>query len=170
MIDSRCSKKEFEFDQVLLMPTARGYRALVEQARIEMDPELFNYLSNKWSAGALENLSYFVMAAAVYARSISNPPYTIDIGKVLLRTLASCNIRCRYRKETGGGCILAMNRQRHHLPKCIKIPKDIYIIWSCIKRYVGTGRAVSAQEAVSLHDAMRVEVDLGPDFYPSTSC
>ena len=33
LVDSRATGKEFEFDQVLLMPTAAGYRALVEQAQ-----------------------------------------------------------------------------------------------------------------------------------------
>ncbi|MCX6681276.1 MAG: hypothetical protein NTX42_13065 [Methanothrix sp.] len=32
LVDSGASGKVFEFDQVLLMPTAAGYRALVEQA------------------------------------------------------------------------------------------------------------------------------------------
>lgn len=32
---SRATEKEFEFDQMLLMPTARGYRALVELAKAE---------------------------------------------------------------------------------------------------------------------------------------
>jgi hypothetical protein len=34
LIDRRATMKEFEFDQNLLMPTAKGYRALVEQAKI----------------------------------------------------------------------------------------------------------------------------------------
>jgi len=35
LADSRVTMKEFEFDRMLLMPTARGYRALVEQAKVE---------------------------------------------------------------------------------------------------------------------------------------
>jgi len=35
LIDSQVTGKEFEFDQILLMPTAKGYRALVEQAEKE---------------------------------------------------------------------------------------------------------------------------------------
>ena len=73
LIDRRATTKEFEFDQMLLMPTADGYRALVEQARIETKPRIMNYLSTKWSEGAIENLSFFAMAVAVYARSISDP-------------------------------------------------------------------------------------------------
>lgn len=32
LIDSQVTGKEFEFDQILLTPTAKGYRALVKQA------------------------------------------------------------------------------------------------------------------------------------------
>jgi len=170
LIDRRFTRKEFEFDQVLLMPTARGYRALVEEAKREIDPELWRYLSGRLSPGALENLSYFVMAAVVYGRSISDPPYHIDIGKVLLRTVAYCHLRCRHRREMGGGCVLAMDKQSHHLPKCIQIPNDIYIIWMYLKRYIATGKAITLQEPMSLHDAMSIKVDLAHDFYPSTSC
>jgi hypothetical protein len=59
LIDSRVTMKEFEFDQMLLMPTAEGYRALVEQAKIEIKPRIMNYLSANWSEGAIENLSFF---------------------------------------------------------------------------------------------------------------
>ena len=111
LVDSRATGKEFEFDQVLLMPTAAGYRALVEQARVEIKPRIMKYLSRRWSEGAIENLSFFAMAVAVYARSVSDPPLTIDVGKVLLRTVAFCNRRCANRKGSGGGCRLAMNRE-----------------------------------------------------------
>ncbi len=89
LVDSRASGKEFEFDQVLLMPTAASYRALVEQARIEINPRIMRYLSRRWSEGAIENLSFFAMAVAVYARASSDPPLAIDVGKVLLRTAVS---------------------------------------------------------------------------------
>lgn len=170
LIDRRVTMKEFEFDQVLLMPTANGYRALVEQADIEVKPRIRRYLSKYWSDGAIENLSFFAMAVAVYARSISDPPYTVDVGKVLLRTLAFCNKRCAHRKETGGGCRAAMNSKQHPLPKCIKLPRDIALIWGCVKRYVATGGAISVQEAMSANEAMRVKVDPGSNFAPAASC
>ncbi len=170
LMDRRGSGKEFEFDQVLLMPTARGYRALVEQAQVEIKPRAMKYLSRRWSEGAIENLSFFAMAAAVYARSVCDPPRTIDVGKVLLRTVAFCNRRCANRKGSGGGCRLAMNRDAHHLPKCIKIPRDIAQILSCLKRYLATGNATSGREDMAVHQAMSVKVDPGLDFTPATSC
>jgi hypothetical protein len=170
LIDHRASKKEFEFDQVLLTPTAKGYRELVEQAKIEIDPEIINYLSNKWSEGALENFLFFAMAVVVYARSIYNPPFIIDLGKLLLRTVAFCNKRCVHRSETGGGCRLAMNESQHHLPKCIKVPRDIEIIWGCLKRYIATGIAISVQDAKRMHGPLSVQVSPDSDFMPATSC
>lgn len=176
LTDSRATMKEFEFDQILLMPTAGGYRALVEQAKIEIKPRIMSYLSTRLSDGAIENLSFFAMAVAVYARSVSDPPCIIDVGKVLLRTVAFCNLRCVHRNETGGGCRAAMNEKQHHLPKCIKLPRDIDIVWGCVKRYIATGKAVSVhdalniQEAMSIREAMSVKVDLGFDFVPATSC
>mgnify|MGYP001381349263 CR=1 FL=1 len=170
LVDSRATGKEFEFDQVLLMPTAASYRALVEQARVEIKPKIMKYLSRRWSDGAIENLSFFAMAAAVYARSISDPPLTIDVGKVLLRTVAFCNRRCVNRKGASGGCRLAMNREDHHLPKCIKIPRDVSVILSCLKRYIATGKATSCRDATGVHEAMSVKVDPGSDFSPATSC
>jgi len=65
LVDSHATGMEFEFDQVLLMPTAEGYRALVEQARVEIKPRIMKYLSGRWSDGAIENLSFFAMAVAV---------------------------------------------------------------------------------------------------------
>lgn len=138
LVDSRSTGKEFEFDQVLLMPTAAGYRALVEQARDEIKPRVMKYLSGEWSQGAIENLSFFAMAVAVYARSICDPPLKIDVGKVLLRTVTFCNRRCAYRKGFRGGCRLAMNCAEHHLPKCIKIPRDIAVLLGSLKRYIAT--------------------------------
>lgn len=170
LIDRHSTMKEFEFDQILLMPTARGYRGLVEQAKIEIKPRIMSYLSRRLSNGAIENLSFFAMAAAVYARSVSDPPYIIDVGKVLLRTVAFCNLRCANRKETGGGCRVAMNEKQHHLPKCIKLPKDTDIVWGCVKRYIATGMAISVQDAMRMQDAMSVKVDLGSNFAPATSC
>ena len=164
LVDSGASGKEYEFDQVLLMPTAAGYRALVEQARAEIKPRIMRYLSTRWSEGAIENLSFFAMAVAVYARSVSDPPLTIDVGRVLLRTVAFCNRRCANRKGSGGGCRLAMNREEHHLPKCIKIPRDIAAILGCLKRYIATGKATSCRDAASVHEAMSVKVDPGADF------
>ena len=170
LVDSRATGKEFEFDQVLLMPTAACYRALVEQAKVEIKPKVMKYLSRRWSEGAIENLSFFAMAVAVYGRSISDPPLTIDVGKVLLRTVAFCNRRCANRKASGGGCRLAMNRENHHLPKCIKIPRDVAVILSCLKRYIATGKATSFQDSAGVHEAMSVKVDPGSDFAPTTSC
>jgi hypothetical protein len=170
LVDSGASGKEFEFDQVLLMPTAAGYRALVEQAQVEIRPRIMKYLSRRWSEGAIENLSFFAMAVAVYARSISDPPLTIDVGKVLLRTVTFCNRRCSNRKSSGGGCRLAMNSVEHHLPKCIKIPKDIVVILGCLKRYIAIGKLTSGRDAASVHEAMSVKVDPGLDFTPATSC
>ena len=170
LVDSHATGKEFEFDQVLLMPTAKGYRALVEQAKVEIKPRIMKYLSRRWSQGAIENLSFFAMAVAVYARSVSDPPLTIDVGKVLLKTVAFCNRRCVNRKGTGGGCRLAMNRENHYLPKCIKIPRDVAVILGSLKRYIATGKATSGRDAASVHEAMSVKVDPGSDFAPATSC
>lgn len=170
LIDRRVTMKAFEFDQVLLMPTAKGYRALAEEARIEIKPRIMSYLSRIWSDGAIENLSFFAMAVAVYARSVSDPPYEIDVGRVLLRTSAFCNRRCAYRKETGGGCRMAMSESRHHLPKCIKLPREIDTIWRYVKLYIATGTAISAQEARTAHDGLCVRADLGHDFAPAASC
>jgi hypothetical protein len=170
LVDSRSTGKEFEFDQMLLMPTAASYRALVEQAQMEIKPRVMRYLSSRWSQGAIENLSFFAMAVAVYARSICNPPITIDVGAVLLKTVTFCNRRCAHRKGFRGGCRLAMNSAEHHLPKCIKIPRDIAVILSSLKRYIATGKATSSADAASLHEAMSVKVDPGADFVPATSC
>jgi hypothetical protein len=170
LVDRRSTGKEFEFDQVLLMPTAAGYRALVEQAQLEIKPRVMRYLSRRWSEGAIEKLSFFAMAVAVYARSICDPPITIDVGKVLLRTITFCNRRCAYRKGFRGGCRLAMNSAEHHLPKCIKIPRDIAVILGSLKRYIATGNATSGHDAASLYEAMSVKVDPGADYVPATSC
>jgi len=170
LVDSGASGKEFEFDQALLMPTAAGYRALVEQARVEIKPRVMRYLSRRWSQGAIENLSFFAMAVAVYARSISDPPLTIDVGKVLLRTVTFCNRRCANRKGSGGGCRLAMNSAQHHLPKCIKIPRDIAEILGCLKRYIATGKSTNDRDAMAVQEAMSVKVDPGLDYAPATSC
>jgi hypothetical protein len=170
LIDRRSTGKEFEFDQVLLMPTAAGYRALVEQAMVEIKPRVMRYLSRRWSQGAIENLSFFAMAVAVYARSICDPPLDIDIGKVLLRTVTFCNRRCANRKGFRGGCRLAMNSAQHHLPKCIKIPRDIAVILGGLKRYIATGKTTRGQDAANLHEAMSVKVDPGLDYVPATSC
>ena len=107
LVDSRETGKEFEFDQILLMPTARGYRALVELAKEEIDPRVMRHLSKVWPPSTIENLSFFAMAAAVYARSVAEPPARIDVGRVLLRTAAFCLLRCNRRRETGGGCMAA---------------------------------------------------------------
>ena len=72
--------------------------------------------------------------------------YLIDIGKVLLRTAAFCNLRCGHGKGIGRGCLLAMNKEQHHLPKCIKIPRDIDVIWGCLKRYIAAGKAINERE------------------------
>lgn len=176
LTDCRVTKMEFEFDTILLMPTAKSYRSLVEQARIEIKPKIMNYLKKRWSEGTIENLSSFVMAAAIYARSVSDPPYEIDVGKVLLRTVAYCNLRCADRTETGGGCRIAAGKEEHHLPRCIKRPRDITIIWQCLKKYIATGKAMSAKEETSIDEArkekeaMSVKVELDHDFSPTASC
>ncbi|RQW77797.1 MAG: hypothetical protein EHM14_13545 [Methanothrix sp.] len=174
--DSQATGKEFEFDLTLLTPTARGYRDLVEQARIEINPRILNYLKTKWSEGTIENLSSFAMAAAVYSRSVSDPPCMIDIGKVLLRTVAFCNLRCASRVETGGGCRAAMNKGVHTLPRCIKMPRDLKIIWEFLRIYIATGKAANAKDVTdagkskNLYDAMRVKIELDIDFSPVASC
>jgi hypothetical protein len=170
LVDCGASGKEFEFDQALLMPTAAGYRAVVEQARVEITPRIMKYLSRRWSKGTIEHLSFFAMAVAVYARSICDPPLTIDVGKVLLKTVSFCNRRCANRKGSGGGCRLAMNTAQHHLPKCIKIPRDIAEILVYLKRYIATGKATNDRDAVAVHKAMSVKVDPGLDYAPATSC
>ncbi|MFB3765258.1 MAG: hypothetical protein ACE14P_08415 [Methanotrichaceae archaeon] len=170
LVDQRATMKAFEFDQVLLMPTAKGYRALVEQARAEIKPKVMNYLSQRWSLGTIENLSFFAMAVAVYSRSVLEPPVTINVGKVLLKTAATCNIRCAGRKETGGGCRIARDREQHHLPKCIKLPGEIAVGWGYVKRYIATGGAICSSDASGVQDAMGVKVLLGSNFTPSTSC
>ncbi|MDD4651797.1 MAG: hypothetical protein PHQ34_06165 [Methanothrix sp.] len=170
LADRRGSGREFEFDQVLLMPTAAGYRALVEQAHEEIKPKVMIYLSKRWSQGTIENLSFFAMAAAVYARSICDPPFALDVGKVLLRTVAFCNRRCAYGKGFRGGCRLAMNSAEHHLPKCIKIPRDLAVILSSLKRYIATGKEPGGQDAASVRQAMSVKIDPGLDYAPAMSC
>lgn len=172
MVDIRASGKEFEFDQVLLMPTAAGYCALVEQARIEISPRIMKYLSLRWSEGSIENLSLFAVSADVYARSVSDPPVDTDVGRVLPRSVAFCNRRCANRKGAGAAssCRLAINRENHYLPKCIKIPGDIAAILVCLKRYIATGKAASCQDAMDLRLVMVVKVDPGLDYVPATSC
>ena len=96
LVDSMGSGKEFEFDQVLLMPTAAGYRALVEQAQVEIKPRIMIYLSRRWSQGAIENLSFFAMAVAVYARrDISQPekPQAAMMPQACTRPWTSRSIR-----------------------------------------------------------------------------
>ncbi len=162
--------KAFEFDQTLLMPTAESYRALIDLAEIEIEPKIMNYLSKKWSKSAIENLSFFVMAVAIYARSILEPPIIIDVGKVLLKTVASCNLRCVKRKETGGGCRASMNLSQHHLPKCIKLPKEISLGWSYVKRYVATEGAICQSYSIGVQEAMSVKIGPKADFSPAASC
>ena len=67
------------------MPTARAYRALVELAKEEVDQRVMRLLSQLWPEPTIENLSFFAMAAAVYARSVADPPRSIDVGRVLLK-------------------------------------------------------------------------------------
>lgn len=170
LVDSRATMKAFEFDQILLMPTTGSYRALVDQAKIEIKPRIMNYLSKRWSEGTIENLSFFAMAVAIYGRSILDPPITIDVGNVLLRTVAACNLRCARRKETGGGCRAAINSGRHHLPRCIKLPRDISVGWSYVKRYISTGGAICPSDAIGVQVAMGVKIHIRPDFAPAASC
>jgi hypothetical protein len=170
LVDSNSTRKEFEFDQVLLMPTAGCYRSLVEQADIEIPLKTKNYLLKVWSEGTLNNLSYFVMAAAVYARSISDPPYNIDIGEVLTKTVAFCNSKCTHRGKASGSCRAASNKNQHHLPKCMKIPIGIEVILRCLKNYIANGKVISVNDALSAHEAMAVKIDLSPDFAPAASC
>ncbi len=176
LTDSRATEKEFEFDQMLLMPTARGYRALVELAKAEIDPRVMRRLSKVWPPSTIENLSFFAMAAAVYARSVADPPYSIDVGKVLLRTAAFCRLRCSRRKETGGGCMAVAGSSRHQVPKCVKLPRDIEAVWRDLKRYIAAGagepgKAAPGGEAMARADeAMRIDFKLPLDYSPVTSC
>ena len=170
LVDSRATEKEFEFDQMLLMPTARGYRALVEQAKMEIDPRVMRHLSKVWPESTIENLSFFAMAAAVYARSVADPPYTINVGKVLLKTAAFCRLRCSRRKETGGGCMAAMGSGHHQVPKCVKLPRDIDATWRDLKKYIATGMAPGAKGATSAHEVTSVKFNLPFDYSPVTSC
>lgn len=170
LADSRATGREFEFDQILLMPTARGYRALVELAKEEVDPRVMRLLSQLWPEPTIENLSFFAMAAAVYARSVAEPPYTIDVGRVLLRTAAFCRLRCVRREETGGGCMPAMDRGRHIVPKCVKLPRDVDVAWRGLKIYIATGVPPRAGEAVRAYQATKVEFELPFDYSPVTSC
>jgi len=170
LVDCRDTMKAFEFDQVLLMPTAESYRALVEQAKVEIKPRAMKYLKERWSISTIENLSFTVMAVAIYARSVLYPPISIDVGRVLLRTVARCNRRCVGRRESGGGCRVAMNSCRHHLPKCIKLPSEISAGWEQLKIYIATGGAICSSNALGAQEAMRVEIHIRPDFAPEASC
>jgi len=170
LVDSRASKKAFQFDQALLMPTAGSYRALVDLARTEINPRIMRYLSQRWSEGTIESLSFFAVAAAVYARSVLDPPINIDIGKTLLITIAACNRRCVQKTHPGGGCRAARNSMRHHLPKCIKLPSEISVIWGYLKRYIATGGAVCPSDAAGVQEAMKVNIRLRSDFSPEGSC
>jgi len=60
LIDSRVTGKEFEFDQMLLMPTAESYRALVEQARIEIKPRIM--ISERHCSKRLPSANFDVLA------------------------------------------------------------------------------------------------------------
>jgi len=168
LVDSRETGKEFEFDQILLMPTARGYRALVELAKEEIDPRVMRHLSKVWPPSTIENLSFFAMAAAVYARSVAEPPARIDVGRVLLRTAAFCLLRCNRRRETGGGCMAAKDLGRHQVPKCVKLPRDVEASWLSLKRYIAAGGSVV--EGGRAPGAMKVDFTLPADYYPATSC
>ncbi len=172
LTDSRATGKEFEFDQMLLMPTAKGYRALVVQAKEEIDPRAMKYLSKVWPESTIENLSFFAMAAAVYARSVADPPYRINVEKVLLKTAAFCHLRCARRKETGGGCMAAKGSGHHQLPKCIKLPRDVEEAWRDLKRYIATGAAPGAGSVgeARAREAMSVKFKLPADYSPVTSC
>ena len=170
LVDSRASKKVFQFDQSLLMPTASSYRALVELARMEINPRIMRYLSQRWSDSTIESLSFLAMAAAVFARSILDPPVNIDVGKTLLRTAAACNKRCIQIGNSGGGCLAGRNSMRHHLPKCIKLPLEISVIWGYLKRYIATGGAICPSDAAGVMEAMRVDIQLRSDFFPEGSC
>ena len=170
LTDSRATEKEFEFDQLLLMPTAKGYRALVEQAKVEIDPRAMKYLSKVWPESTIENLSFFAMAAAVYARSVADPPYRINVEKVLLKTAAFCHLRCARRKETGGGCMAAKGSGHHQLPKCIKLPRDVEEAWGDLKRYIATGAPLGVGEEARAREAMSVKFKLPADYSPVTSC
>jgi hypothetical protein len=51
LVDSGASGKVFVFDQVLLMPTAAGYRALVEQAQVEITPRIMKFFIDSCNGG-----------------------------------------------------------------------------------------------------------------------
>jgi len=59
---------------------------------------------------------------------------------------------------------------RHHLPKCIKLPLEISVIWSYLKRYIATGGAICSSDAAGVSEAMKVDIQLRPDFSPEGSC
>ncbi|MGB3944235.1 MAG: hypothetical protein WBK88_05545, partial [Methanothrix sp.] len=103
-------------------------------------------------------------------RSVADPPYTIDVGRVLLRTAAFCRLRCARRKETGGGCMAAMDRGRHMVPKCVKLPRDVDVAWRDLKVYIATGVPPRAGEAVRVYQATKVKFELPFDYSPVTSC
>ena len=172
LVDSQATEKEFEFDQMLLMPTARGYRALVELAKEEIDPRAMRRLSRVWSPSTIENLSFFAMAAAVYARSVADPPYRISVEKVLLKTAAFCRLRCSRRKGTGGGCMAAAGSGRHQLPKCIKLPRDVEAAWRDLKRYIAAGAPADLAGGgdARAREAMKIDFKLPADYSPVTSC
>lgn len=162
--DSR-TLKQFEFDKVLRTATAGSYRALVELAKSEITPKGWSYCRARWGESATEHFAYMAMAATVYARSVSDPPVILNPTRILLKTVAFCNVRCANRSKTGTGCRQALNAANHTLPKCIKIPRDIELVWRCLKRYIDTGVATNVEHALS-----GVEAQVGANFSPETSC
>ena len=71
LVDSGASGREFEFDRALLMPTAAGYRALVEQARTEIKTRIMKYFSRRWSDGAI--VIHFLCYRQVQPKSNRRP-------------------------------------------------------------------------------------------------
>ena len=65
---------------------------------------------------------------------------------------------------------MALKNTQRHLVKCIKVPKDIDIIWGCVKRYIATVAAISVQDARRMQESVNVHVHPGSDFVPGTSC
>ena len=63
-----------------------------------------------------------------------------------------------------------MNSAEHHLPKCIKIPRDLAVILNSLKTYIATGKESGGRDAASVQQAMSVKVDPGLDYAPTTSC
>ena len=66
--------------------------------------------------------------------------------------------------------LMAMDKEQHHLPKCVKLPRDIAAGWGYVKRYIATGGAICSPKAIGVQENMGVAVQVGSNFAPATSC